>query len=92
MAISKLTFMKINEGLRDEIFKVIKNQMKSNNPPETKLTYNRLLGLGYDEFQAKQLIGQCIIVEMFDAVKLQKPFNESRYIKNLQQLPKEPFD
>ena len=84
--------MKINEELRNEIFKIIENQLNSNSPPETKITYNRLLGLGYSEFQVKQFIGQCIGVEIFDVLKHKKPFNESRYIKNLKQLPKEPFD
>jgi len=83
--------MKINEGLRSEIFKILENQLASNNPAETKITYNRLLSLGHSEFQAKQLIGQCITVEIFDILKHQKPFNKSRYIKNLTQLPKEPF-
>jgi hypothetical protein len=82
--------MKINVQLRNEILKVIENQMKSNTPPETKLTYDRLLSQGYNEFQVKQLIGQCIGVEIFDALKHQKPFNENRYINNLKHLPKEP--
>jgi len=84
--------MKINTQLRDEIFKVIENQIKSNTPPETKLTYERLLSLGYNEFEAKQLIGQCIAVEIFDVIKHEKPFNETRYSNNLKNLPKKPID
>jgi len=83
--------MKINTELRDQIFEVIKNQIKSNDPPETKVTYDRLIALGYSEFETKQLIGQCVAVEMFSVIKEQQPFNEARYIKNLKQLPKEPF-
>jgi hypothetical protein len=84
--------MKINTELRDQIFQVITNQIKSNNPPETKVTYERLIALGYSEFETKQLIGQCVAVEMFSVIKEQKPLNEARYVKNLKQLPKEPFD
>lgn len=84
--------MEINEGLRSEILKIVENQLDSNDPVETKITYNRLLRIGHSEFQAKQLIGQCLTVEIFDVLKHQKPFNESRYIKNLNQLPKEPFE
>lgn len=83
--------MKINTELRDLIFQVIKDQIKSNDPPETKITYDRLIALGYSDFQTKQLIGQCIAVEMFTVIKEQQPFNEARYVKNLTQLPKEPF-
>ena len=84
--------MKPNEKVRDEIFQIIKNQLDDNDPPETKMTYNRLISLGYDEFETNQLIGQCIGVEIFDVLKHKKPFNQSRYIKNLNQLPKEPFE
>ena len=78
--------------LRDQISEVIKNQIRSNDPPETKLTYDRLIALGYSEFETKQLIGNCVALEMFTVVKEQLPFNEARYVKNLKQLPKEPFD
>ena len=84
--------MKINTELRDQIFEVIKNQINSNDPPETKVTYDRLIALGYSEFETKQLIGQCVAVEMFNVIKEQQPFNEARYTKHLKQLPKEPFD
>jgi hypothetical protein len=84
--------MKINTDLRDQIFEVITNQIKSDDPPETKITYDRLIALGYSEFETKQLIGQCIALEMFSVIKEQQPFNEARYIRNLKQLTKEPFD
>ena len=84
--------MKINNELRAQIFEIIHNQMKMNNPPETGITYNRLIAKGYSETEVKQLIGQCVALELFSVIKEQKPFNESRYIKNLRQLPKEPFE
>ncbi len=84
--------MKADPILKDEIFQVIENQIKANNPPETKITYERLINSGFTEVQTKQLIGQCIAIEIFEIMKHKKPFNESRYIKNLNQLPKEPFD
>ena len=84
--------MEINEELRAEILNIVETQLNNNDPVETKKTLTRLLTLGYNEFQAKQLIAQCIIVEIFEVMKHQKTFNETRYIKNLKQLPKEPFD
>ncbi len=84
--------METNDRMRAEIFKVIKNQIKSNTPPETKATYERLIEMGYDDFQTKQLIGQCFGLELFDIMKLSKPFDEARYVKNLKNLPKEPTD
>ncbi len=84
--------MEINEVLRSEISNIVENQLTANKPVETKKTYNRLLSLGHSNFEAKQLIGQCIILELFDVIKHQKTFNESRYIQNLKQLPKEPSE
>jgi len=84
--------METNEKLREQIFEIIKNQLRDNNPPETKATYDRLRKQEFDDFQTKQLIGQCLAVELFDVMKFGKPFNNARYIKNLLALPKEPFD
>jgi hypothetical protein len=82
--------MKVNERLRDTIFEVIDNQIDADDPPETALTLERLVKDGYSDFQARQLIGQAVVIEVIDALKNKKPYNEQRYIKNLRNLPKEP--
>ncbi|GAB3660918.1 hypothetical protein GCM10028791_35070 [Echinicola sediminis] len=84
--------MEINETLREQIFEIIKNQLKNNEPPETKATYDRLLKKGFNDFQTKQMIGQCVAVELFDIIQNGKPYNNDRYVKNLLALPKEPFE
>jgi hypothetical protein len=84
--------MKVNLKLREQIFQVIENQIENNDPPETALTFSRLIKEGFDDFTVKQLIGQCIAIELFNVMKYKKPFDEKRYIKNLNNLPKEPFD
>lgn len=84
--------METNEILREQIIGIIKKQLKDNDPPETKITYDRLINNGFDDFQTKQMIGQCLSVELFDVIKFGKPYNNERYIKNLKALPKEPFD
>jgi hypothetical protein len=52
--------MENNEILREQIFEIIKNQLRDNDPPETKVTYDRLRKQGFDDFQTRQMIGQCI--------------------------------
>lgn len=84
--------MKSSESIRNEIFQIIKNQLDANEPPETKINYDKLINLGFSELETNQLIGQCVAVEIFDVLKHKKPFDKNRYIKNLNQLPKEPFD
>ena len=66
--------------------------MESNTPPEVKITYNRLRKEEYDDFETKQLLGQCLAVEIFQVLKYGKLYNDARYIKNLKRLPKEPFE
>ena len=84
--------MKSNKIAREQIFEIISNQMKANDPPETKLTFERLKALGYSDMDAKKLIGQCIAVETFHILKHKEPFDLSRYTSNLNKLPEEPFD
>lgn len=84
--------METNEKIREQIFEIIRNQVKTNKPPETKATYDRLRKQGFDDFQTRQLIGQCVAVELFQILKFGKPFNNERYIKNLVKLPDEPYD
>ncbi|HRR04210.1 MAG TPA: DUF1841 family protein [Bacteroidales bacterium] len=84
--------METKEIMREQIFEIIENQLRDNNPPETKATYNRLIKSGFDDLQTRQMIAQCLVVEIFDALKYGKPYNNERYVKNLKALPKEPFD
>ncbi len=66
--------METNEILREQIFEIIENQLRENNPPETQITYDRLIKEGFDDFQTRQMIGQCIVVELFEIMKFQRPF------------------
>lgn len=83
--------MEINEELREQIFKIIKNQLRENDPPETKMTFDRLRKQGFDDFQINQMIGQCLAVELFDIMKFGKPYDNARYVKHLLALPRKPF-
>ncbi|WP_117880213.1 hypothetical protein [Aureibaculum luteum] len=84
--------METNDKLREQIFEIIKNQLTNSDPPETKITFDRLRKQGFDDFQTRQMIGQCLAVELFDVMKFGKPYDNERYINNLIALPKEPFD
>jgi hypothetical protein len=84
--------MESNEILREQIFEIIKNQIESNTPPETKQTLKRLVDSGYSVQDARMLIGQCLAVELFSVLKLKKPFNNDRYVSNMKKLPEEPFE
>jgi len=40
--------------VRQAIYEVLDNQLRDNNPPETRLTLNRLRVLGYTEDEARE--------------------------------------
>lgn len=84
--------MATTEQLREQIFELIGNQMKLNDPPETKLTYDRLKRTGFSEFIAKQLIGQCLEVELEHIIEEGEEFDRNRFVKNLKNLPIEPYE
>lgn len=81
-----------NEIVREQIFEILENQIKSGKPPETKQTLKRLVDLGYSDQDAKMLIGQCLAIELFNILKSGKSYDNDRYISNLKKLPEEPFD
>jgi len=81
---------KYNPYLQAAIFEVVDNQMAAGEPPETKETFERLLGEGFSEKEAKQLIGQAVCVEIYCIGKNKEEFNRERYRRNLRNLPGEP--
>ena len=82
--------MKVNKVLQQQYFEIVENQIKSNDPPETKINFERLKKEGYSDFEVKQLIGQCIALETFLIIKYNKEFDKERFIRNLNNRPKEP--
>ena len=86
--------MKESEGnphLRAAIIKVVENQLRSNDPPQTRQTFGRLIEAGYSEEEAKRLIGCVVSAEIFDVLKKNEPFNLDRFVKALNKLPEMPW-
>ena len=82
--------MESNPRLKTVILQVVDNQLKDNDPPETKQTYNRLIKEGFSESEAKQLIGSVVSAEIFDVLKKEETFNRERFVKALNKLPELP--
>ena len=81
---------KANPPLREAFLEVVDNQLRENNPPETKQTLDRLMAEGYPAEEAKLLIAQAVAVETYTILKTQAPFNRERFVRNLTALPQEP--
>ncbi len=81
-----------NSKLKASILEVVNNQLKSGDPPETRQTFNRLVGDGISEKDAKNYIGQAVAIEIFNVMKHGETFNLARYRNNLSRLPDEIVD
>ena len=79
-----------NPLLGEEMNKVVRNQIRQNDPPETKQTYDRLIKEGYPKEEVMRQLAVVVGAEIYDVMKNKEPFNQERYIKRLNDLPMEP--
>jgi len=83
-------------SLKEAVDEIIANQLRDEDPPETKQTIRRLLDQGWSEEDALILVGQCVMMELFLVMQEEEEtfnlgvFNQERYLKNLKALPNEP--
>jgi len=80
-----------NPHLQAAIMEVVENQLRNNDPPQTRQTFRRLIEAGYSEEEAKRLIGCVVSAEIFDVLKKNEPFNLERFVKALNKLPEMPW-
>lgn len=83
---------KTNPALKHAILEVVNNQLKDLAPPETKQTYDRLVGDGISDQETRRLIGCVVSSEIFDVLKQQQSFDHARFVNALNKLPKLPWE
>jgi len=79
-----------NPHLRAALLEAVENQLKNNNPPETRQTFERLIREGISEQDAKVLIASVVAVEIFEVVNRREPYNSERFVQALSRLPELP--
>jgi hypothetical protein len=79
-----------NPRLQWAILEVVDNQLKANDPPETRETLDRLMAEGQTREDARKLIGQVVTHELFLLMKRKEMFNHERFVRNLRRLPAPP--
>ncbi len=57
--------MTYNPHLKAAILEVVENQIREDNPPETRQTLERLLAAGYSREQAIEMIGSAVVGEIW---------------------------
>jgi hypothetical protein len=75
-----------NPFLKHTLLAVINKQLRDNDPPEARNTYERLQSAGYTPEQAKNMIAAVFIEDVVTAISTQTPHNEAEYKKRLQAL------
>jgi hypothetical protein len=78
--------------MRAAFREVIENQIKNNDPPETKATFDRLIAEGHSEKEAWRLLSALVAIQTFNVIKHKRPFDLQEYIGQLNELPKLPLD
>lgn len=81
-----------NPYLKAAYLDAVENQLRDNDPPETRQTLDRLRKEGHSEEDAKMLIASVIAAETYWIVKSGTPFNHERFLRNLQRLPDQSFE
>jgi len=76
----------------EAMVEAVENQIRDNDPPETKITLERLMSLGESRENAMRYIASVLSIELFEALKNKTPYNEERYLRNLGNLPEFPED
>jgi hypothetical protein len=77
---------------RAALLEVIENQVRSNDPPETKQTLDRLLRDGFSREESLKYIACALVGELFGVLKQESSYDHTRYLANLKALPKLPWD
>jgi len=81
-----------DQRLRKAILEVINNQIRDNDPPETKQTFDRLQKEGLPKEEALKLIGYVVASEVFTVLKESRNYDHAKYIATLNALPKLPWE
>jgi hypothetical protein len=77
---------------REVILGAVENQIRKNDPHETKETLDRLIQSGQSREEALRLIAGVLANEMFEVMKSKSHFDNARYVANLARLPNLPWD
>jgi len=76
------------EDIRAAFLEAVEMQLRENDPPETRLTLERLKTEGLGEIEAKEKIAEAIEAETLWILENKEIFNRARFSKRLQKLSK----
>jgi hypothetical protein len=72
-----------DKTVRDVVLDTVLNQIDTNDPPEARVTYDRLIDGGASNSQALQLMATALREEMARMLADSTPFDNARYSAQL---------
>lgn len=75
-----------DKTVRDAVLDTVLNQIDTGDPPEARVTYDRLIDGGASNSQALQLMAAVLRVEMNEMLTKSTPFDSARYAAGLAKL------
>jgi hypothetical protein len=76
------------EALRTTILEIVDSQIRNHDPPEALATYDRLIGQGHSDEEARRLIGCVVASEVVGIVNESREYDHRRYLAALEALPR----
>jgi hypothetical protein len=76
----------VNPILHVTIHQTVENQLAAKDPPVVHETLERLMHSGLSRHEAIHAIGSVLCVEIWEILSQERPFDEERYERGLQQL------
>ena len=83
---------KVNHRAGELVIEAIKEQIRQNDPPETKETFDRLQREGHAEEEVYRMLGCVMTSEIYDVMKDERVFDRDLYVQRLRALPKLPWE
>ena len=77
---------KTNPRLKKLLIDVVEKQLRENNPPITRITFDRLLATGNTAAMAKEKIAVAVVWQIYDAMRDGKAFDLEKYTEELNLL------
>lgn len=81
-----------NPRLRQAFLEVVSNQLRNNDPPETRRTLNRLMVEGYTLEESLELVAAVLSAHLYAMFKEQQHFDLAKYVRDLNNLPQMPWE
>ena len=78
--------------IREAMLEAVTNQLRVNEPPETRLAYDRLIELGFSEEEVMKYLACAVSSEVYEVMKHKRPFDRDRYVALLNRLPTLPWE